>query len=222
MLALDVILDIELHVVAQVVEAELVVLAVSDIGAIGDLALLIGHAVDDDADRQAEEIVNSPHPFGIAPRQVVVDGDDVHTASRQRVQHRGQSRDQRLALAGFHFGDSSLMQHHAADELHVEVALADSPLGGLAHDGKDRRQDFEHRFFALSRSSIALIFAFHSAILARSWSSLSAEISGSSRLISSTSGRSRLISRSFFEPKIFRATREKAEAILYEQFNHEV
>src|ERR1700687_3163833 len=73
-----------------------------------------------------------------------------------------------------------------------------------------------------SRSSITLRFAFHSAILPRSSSSLSAEISGSSRLISSTSGLSRLTSRSFLEPKIFRATREKAEAILYEQLAGQV
>ena len=148
-LALDVVLDIELHVVAQVVEAELVVLAVGDIGAIGDLALLVGQAVDDHADRQAEKSVDAPHPFGVAPRQVVVDGDDVHAASRQRVEHGGQSRDEGLALAGFHFGDAPLMQDHAADKLHVEVALADSPFGGLAHDGEDLRQDFEHRLFAL-------------------------------------------------------------------------
>ncbi len=146
----------------KIVEAELVVLPVSDIGAIGDLAILIGHAVDDDADGQAEEIVNSAHPFGVAPRQVVVDGDDMHAASRQRVEHRGQSRDQGLALAGFHFGDSSLVEDHAADELHVEMALADGALGGLAHDGKDRRQNFEHRLFALfaifDRADIRLPF----------------------------------------------------------------
>src|SRR5260370_4653621 len=69
-----------------------------------------------------------------------------------------------------------------------------------------------------SRSSIALRLAFHSAIRRRSSSSLSAETSASSRFISSTSGLRRLTSRSFLEPKIFRATREIGEAILCEQF----
>ena len=54
------------------------------------------------------------------------------------------------------------MQDHAADKLHVEVALADGPLGGLAHDGEDLRQDFEHRLFALlavfDRADIRLPF----------------------------------------------------------------
>ena len=81
MLALDVVLQVELHVVAQVVEAELVVLPVGDVAAVGDLALLVGHAVHDDADGQAEEIVDAPHPLGVAPRQVVVDRDDVHAAA---------------------------------------------------------------------------------------------------------------------------------------------
>ena len=148
-LALNVVLDVELHVVAQVVEAELVVLAVGDVGAVGDLALLVGHAVNDDADRQTEEIVDAPHPFGVAPGQVIVDGHDVHAAARQRIEHCRQSRDESLALAGLHFGDSPLVQDHAADQLHVKVALADSALRGLAHDGEDRRQNLEHRLFAL-------------------------------------------------------------------------
>ena len=38
--ALHVLREVELHVVAQVVEAELVVRAVGDVGAVGDLALL--------------------------------------------------------------------------------------------------------------------------------------------------------------------------------------
>ena len=32
------------------------------------------------------------------------------------------------------------MQHHAADQLHVEMALAQGPLGRLAHGGKGRHQ----------------------------------------------------------------------------------
>src|SRR6202158_2657489 len=63
-----------------------------------------------------------------------------------------------------------------------------------------------------SRSSRALRFAFHSAILPRSSSSLSAKVSGLTCLPA----------RSFLEPKIFRATREKAEAILYEQLAGQV
>ena len=39
---------------------------------------------------------------------------------------------QRLALAGAHLGDGAAVQHHAADQLDVEMALAEGALGGLA------------------------------------------------------------------------------------------
>ena len=75
---LDAILDAELHVVAQVVEAEFVVGAVGDVGVVGVLALLVVEVVDDDAHLQAEGLVDAAHPLGVALGQVVVDRDDVH------------------------------------------------------------------------------------------------------------------------------------------------
>ena len=42
-----------------------------------------------------------------------------------------------LAFARLHLGDIAIVQHHAADELHVEVALAERALGRLA-DGRER------------------------------------------------------------------------------------
>jgi hypothetical protein len=61
-------------------------------------------------------------------REVVVDRDDVHALAGQRVQVGGQRRDQRLALAGLHLGDLAVVQHHAAEQLHVEVAHAQRAL----------------------------------------------------------------------------------------------
>ena len=129
----------------KIIEAEFVVLPVRDIGVVCGLALLIGQPVNDDADVEPEEIVDAPHPFGVAPRQVVVDRDDVHAAPGQRVEDRGQRRDEGLALAGFHLGDLALVQHHSADELDVEMTLAERALAGLAHRGKHRRQQVLHR-----------------------------------------------------------------------------
>ncbi len=113
--ALDVVLEIELHVVAQVIEAELVVLAVGDVARIGSFAIGVAHAVHDDADAQPEEAVDAAHPFGVAPREVIVHRNDMHTAPGQRVKHRRQRRHQRLALAGLHLGDPAAMQNHPAD-----------------------------------------------------------------------------------------------------------
>jgi len=67
----------ELHVVSEVVEAELVVRAVGDVGPIGDLALGVPEGVLDRPDREAKEAVDGPHPLCVALGQVVVDRDDV-------------------------------------------------------------------------------------------------------------------------------------------------
>ena len=54
----------------------------------------------------------------------------------ERVEIDGKGRDQRLAFAGLHLGDAALMQHHSADELHVEMTLAERALGRLADGGE--------------------------------------------------------------------------------------
>jgi hypothetical protein len=96
--------------------------------------------VHDDADAEAEELVDAPHPFGVAAGEVVVDGDDMHALAGERVEIAGERGDQRLAFAGAHLGDRAFVQHHAADELHVEMALAERALGRLAHGGEGGRQ----------------------------------------------------------------------------------
>ena len=80
--------ELELHVVAQVVEAELVVGAVGDVRGVGDLPLLVVELVLDDADRHAEEAVDAAHPLRVAAGEVVVDGDDVDALALERVQDR--------------------------------------------------------------------------------------------------------------------------------------
>ena len=71
------------HVVAQVVEAELVVRAVGDVGAVLH-ALHVGRVVvgEHDADLEAEEAVDLAHPLRVAAGEVVVGGDEVHAATR--------------------------------------------------------------------------------------------------------------------------------------------
>ena len=135
-LALHAVLDAEREVVAQVVEAELVVGAVGDVGAVRRALLVGGLAGLDHADRQAEEVEDRRHPVGVALREVLVDRDDVRALAGQRVQVRGQRRDERLALAGAHLGDLALVQDHAADQLHVEVTQPQRAARGLADDGE--------------------------------------------------------------------------------------
>ena len=154
-LALDPALELVDHVVAQVVEPELVVRAVRDVRGVGlaardgpevDQALVrrrvarleqVGRVVGDDPERQSEEVVDRPHPLRVAPREVVVHRDEVGAPADEAVERQGQRRDERLALARLHLGDPALVEDDAADELHVEVAHAQRSPAGLAGGGED-------------------------------------------------------------------------------------
>ena len=134
--ALDLVGDLELHVVAEVIETELVVGAVGDVGAVGGAAFGVGEVVDDDAYGEAEEAIDLAHPFGVALGEVVVDGDDVDAVAGERVEVAGKRGDEGLAFAGLHLGDFALVEGHAADHLDVEVAHADGAAAGFADDGE--------------------------------------------------------------------------------------
>ena len=136
MAALDKVRQLELHIVAEIVEAEFVVRAVSDVGGIGGLPLCISEFVLHDTDRHAEESVDSSHPLGVSPGQVVDNGDDVYALSGDRVQIGGQRRDQRFAFTRFHFGDLAVVKDHAADKLDIEVAHVQDAPASLAHDSE--------------------------------------------------------------------------------------
>ena len=114
--------------------------------------------------------MHAAHPLGVAAGEVVVHRDDVDAAAGERVEVRGQRRDQRLAFAGAHLGDAALVEDHAADELHVVVALADHPARGLADEGEGLEQQ---RRPAGGRSATS---CFIRAVAAGKSSSLSARI----------------------------------------------
>ena len=124
------------HVVAQVVEAELRVGAVRDVGRVRKDALVGIHHRLDVADVHAEEPVDLPHPLGVALGQIVVDGDHVHAVARQRVEVAGEGGHERLSFTGLHLSDLAAVQNHAADELHVEVTHAERSHRCFACNGE--------------------------------------------------------------------------------------
>jgi len=128
-------------VVAQVVEAELVVRAVGDVAGVGLAARGVVEVVLDAADGEAEGAVDPAHPLRVAAGEVVVHGHDVRSSSGDRVQGDGERRDERLALARPHLGNLPLVEDGPAPELDVVVALADRPLARLAHEGEDAREE---------------------------------------------------------------------------------
>ena len=89
MAALDHLLLVDGHVVAQVVEAHLIVGAVGDVGGVGGAALVGGKAVDYEADAKAEKAVDLAHPLAVALGEVVVHRDDVDALAREGVEVGG-------------------------------------------------------------------------------------------------------------------------------------
>ena len=109
------------------------------------------------------------HPLGVETGQVVVDRDEVDALATETVEVRRQGADQGLALTGLHLGDPAEVQRRATHQLHVEVALADHPAGGLANDGERLDQQVVEALATLERPR-------NSAVLACNASSLSALI----------------------------------------------
>ena len=130
--ALHALRQVVLHIVAEVVEAEFVVRPVGDVRAVRRAALVFVEIVHDHADAQSQRAVQRAHPFRVAARQVIVDRNDMHAASRQRIQHGGKRRDERFAFARLHFGDFAFVQNDAADELHIEMTHVQETAARLA------------------------------------------------------------------------------------------
>ena len=78
MAALNHLRQLIFHVVAQIVEAELVVGAVGDVGGIGlPRARSSSRPWTMTPTRQAEEMVDPAHALGVAAGEIIVDGDDM-------------------------------------------------------------------------------------------------------------------------------------------------
>ena len=122
--ALDHRTAIELHVIAQIIEAEFIVGRIGDVGIIGLAALVFRQVGHDHTGGEAQEAIDLTHPFAVTAGQIVVHGDDMDALAFKRVQIGGERRHQRLAFAGAHFGDFAAMQDDAADHLDVEVTHA--------------------------------------------------------------------------------------------------
>ena len=129
--ALDHVGDRPGHVVAQVVEPELVVRAVGDVAGVLLAPLLRRHVGQDAADGQPQEAVHPAHQLGLVLGQVVVHRDHVHPPAGERVEIGRRGGHQGLTLTGLHLGDVAQVQGGATGHLDVEVPLPQGALGRL-------------------------------------------------------------------------------------------
>ena len=134
--ALASILDTVLHVVAQIVKAKFIVRAVRDVCTIRRNFFFVSLLGNHDTDGQTQKAIQTAHPLSVAPSQVIVDGYDVHAASAQGVQVDRQSRHQRLTFTRTHLCDLARMQHHAANQLHIEVPHTKNTYACFSDNGK--------------------------------------------------------------------------------------
>ena len=136
MAALHTLLGAGDHVIAQVIETELGVGAIRDVGLVGRALELERHVVLEQTDGHAQVLVDAAHPLGVALGKVIIDSNDVHALAGNSVKIAGQRGDEGLTFAGLHLGDVALVQCHGANELHVKVAHTHGALGSLTHGGK--------------------------------------------------------------------------------------
>ena len=141
--------EIELHIVAQVVEAEFVVGAVGNIRAVRLAAFVVVQSVLDHPDAQSKKLVEPAHPFGVALCQVIVDCDNVDAFAVEGIQICRKRRHERFAFTGLHFCDAALMKDNSADKLHVEVPHIESALARFANDCESVRQQVLERLSVL-------------------------------------------------------------------------
>ncbi|MNV70148.1 hypothetical protein D3C71_1630940 [compost metagenome] len=70
----------------------------------------------------------------------------MHADAGQCIEVDRQRGGEGLAFAGAHFSDLAVVQGHAAEQLHVEVAHLHDALGTFTHDRKGFRQQVVQAF----------------------------------------------------------------------------
>ena len=60
----------------------------------------------------------------------------MNTAPIKRIQYHRQSRNERFALASFHFGDLATVKRNTPHQLDIEMTLAKGAFGGFTNQRK--------------------------------------------------------------------------------------
>ena len=108
-------------IVAKVVETKLAIRAIGDIAFVLRPAMAWILVVLDNTDSESEKLVKMAHPLRVAAGEVVIHSDHVNATSREGVEIDGKGCHQRLAFTGCHFRDAAIVEHHATNQLHIEV-----------------------------------------------------------------------------------------------------
>ena len=133
-------------VVAQVVEAELAVGAVSDVAGICTLLGKRRIVMQSYADGKSQEAVHLAHPFHIALGKIFIDCDNVYAFAAKRVEVGRQRFGKRFSFAGCHLTHHAAVKGNAAQNLHKIMTLSQHASSRLATNGKGFGQNFVQSF----------------------------------------------------------------------------
>ena len=110
------------HIVAEIVETELIVRTESDVAVVCTTTrFTVGLVFVDAIHAQTVELIERSHPFGVTLRQIVIDSHHVHTASGECAEENGTSCHQSFTFTGSHLCNFTLCEHHTTEELHIIV-----------------------------------------------------------------------------------------------------
>ncbi|OPZ69589.1 MAG: hypothetical protein BWY83_01927 [bacterium ADurb.Bin478] len=111
--------DVHAHIIAQIIESELIVGAIGNVGIVDLAPFRRIQLVVQRLGGQAEELVDLAHPLAVALGEIIVHRDQMGALSGQSVQIERHGGHQRFSFTGSHLGDFAFMQDDAADQLHV-------------------------------------------------------------------------------------------------------
>ena len=134
------------HIVAKVIETELVIRSVSYIAVVCGALCVVIHARDRNAYGEPEETVNFAHPFRVAACEVIVYRNDVNALACKRVKIGRQSRNERFTFTCSHLRDTPLMKGDTADKLDVEMSHSEHAPACLANGGESFGKNIVERF----------------------------------------------------------------------------
>ena len=146
------------HVVAQVIETQFAVGRIHYIAVVCRAFFGLLHAAEVAAYRKSEETEDLTHPVAMVFSEIFVDGDYVHAFARESVEICGKGRDEGLAFARLHLGNSALMQDDTADHLNVEMFHSQHAPARLSY-GSERFGKQIVQLFARRVSVLVLLSA---------------------------------------------------------------
>ena len=92
----------------------------------------------------------------------------MNPAAGKGIEIAGQSGDQGLAFASFHLSNLTFMQHHPANQLHIEMAHAENPLACFTHHSEGLRKDLIENGRWLAKLPAFARRSWNDAVLSRS------------------------------------------------------